>query len=90
MVATVTGESAQSRLSMPSMHTECVMPSPSSPDELRPQHWMWPSVRSAQVWLLVETIDAFVTPATGIIMRVSERPPVPSSASPFAPMHWTV
>ena len=68
-----------------------VVPSPSWPYSLKPQHWTPPSVVSAQVWyapaaIASTSLEAPVT-ATGTLLSVV----VPSPSWPFSlkPQHWT-
>ena len=67
-----------------------VVPFPSCPAELFPQHWTAPLASSAQVWLLpADTLCAVVIPdaATGVLLSVVVL--LPSCPKPLDPQHCT-
>ena len=67
-----------------------VVPLPSRPLPLLPQHCTPPLASTAQLWLLpADTLCAVVMPETGTGVLLLVVVPLPSCPLPLLPQHWT-
>jgi len=68
-----------------------IVPSPTSPPELLPQHHALPSLASPQVCVMPTAIEVhFNVVITGVGRSAAAFPPVPSSPAMFEPKHEAV